>query len=62
MLKRRRNHGHRGAEIFQCYFDPGRNAFIAVLSDNGVRNGKECQLSEADLVHVENAVRKELGV
>lgn len=45
-----------------CYFDGERKAFTAILSDQGTRNGKPCQLSPLELVQVENSLRAELGI
>lgn len=45
-----------------CYLEPDRKGFLAVLPSSCLRNGKESQLSEAEITQVEGAVRDVLGV
>lgn len=53
--------GSLAADV-DCYFDPARNSYLAVLRNMGVRHGQIVRLSTEEMNAVEKALREWLGV
>jgi hypothetical protein len=53
--------GSLAADV-QCYFDPERNSYLAVLCDMGLRHDQTVRLTAEEMNEVEAALRAKLGV